>query len=421
MNRQELQVTSTTRPTDWALGQGGGLFAPLHSSLQQHKDSVRQPLLTPKNTQQSDGISVRNRRTKAAAPHTLSFGFVMRDFARRVLSRHISSSNVLVIARDATSAAKEGMTARARNQTAHNVYDSVDFQSPYSIGGTFLLHAAVEGHDFHAIDFGKDEREQSTEWVQTLDEWWASFGDANNTIAGTPIRWSSTSSTPKWIIAAVFDHYDPARLELVDKVWAGADRFLSECTMTYVVVAMHSRKVGGSYEYGGLEAAKALLDHRYKLQALQLSHYHTDPGKEAWTEAKYGPNAFFKGVEEVQELLRWGADTAERYNGGKESEIFTAYVFATQGLDLAIPSSRIFVDNTPRAIAEDSTLQINHDKPLDFKPCPQATLDPKLNISFTEVGRIRRAASSASKLKNILPRPVATSSFLETHRSKLRC
>jgi len=132
-------------------------------------------------------------------------------------------------------------------------------------------------------------------------------------------------------------------------------------------------------------AAKALLDHRYKLQVLQLSHYHTDPGREAWTEANYGPNALFKSLDSVQEMLRWGADVAARYDNGNESNVFTAYIFATQGLDLAIPSNRIFIDDNSRVMGKESTLQINLYKPVQFKDCPQSNMEPKLDIAFAEV------------------------------------
>lgn len=374
---------AATRSAAWTLRRDKGL-APV--SLKDHREqdggSGQQP--------RSDEIPIRKLSTDTELPYyTPSFGFVMRDFARRVLSRHISSSNVLVIAPDATSAAKEGMEARARNQTDNNPYDNADFRSSYSIGGTFLLHAAMEGHDLHAIDFGLDKRGKYTEWGQSLDTWWESFGSEEDgeIAAKSEKRWSSTSSQPRWIIAAIFDHFDPHKLDLVDKIWSmGANHFLTESTMTYVVIAMHSRKVGGSYEYGGLAAAKALLDHRYKLQTLQLSHYHASPGTEGWTEAKYGPNAFLKRLENVQDLLRWGADTLERYSDAKGDEVFTAYIFATQGLDLAIPSRSIFAEDPSKRHEENSTFAINTNKTFGFKACPQSAMEPKLDLSFIEVG-----------------------------------
>jgi hypothetical protein len=145
---------------------------------------------------------------------------------------------------------------------------------------------------------------------------------------------------------------------------------------------MHSRKRNDKYEFGGLAAARTLLEYRYKLQTLALSHYYAEPGKEGWTEQRYGPNAIFKTREEVEELLKWGADEASRHG---EDRVFTAYIFATQGLDLAIPSSRVFIDDSSRVIGTESTHQINLYKSLQFKPCPQANMEPKLNITFSEI------------------------------------
>ena len=328
-----------------------------------------------------------NLSTDSTFPGRPAFGFVMRDFARRVLSRHIASSNVLVVSPDATRAAKHGIRVKANNHTAKNPYDDVDFQSPYSIGGTFLLHAAFEGHDIHAIDFGSDQSGSSVEWSTSLDQWWAAFTNSNARSSEDPRRWSSSKSTPKWILAAIFDNFHPTNFDLIDQVWTGADQFLNETTITYVVVALHSRKVNDTYQYGGLAAARALLDRRYRLQTLMLSHYHTDPGKEFSTEQKYGPNALFKTTEDVQDLLRWGADAVKRLTTGHNDQHFTAYIFGTQGLDLAIPSNRIFIDDKSRVIGDESSPQINLYKPLEFKPCPQSLREPKLDISFTKVGK----------------------------------
>lgn len=293
---------------------------------------------------------VRNLSSKSF-PYSPPFGFVMRDFARRVLSRHISNSNVLVIASDATAAAKDAIQSIKENKES-NPYDHVDFQSPYSVGGTFLLHASAEGHGIHAIDAGVDKKGTLIESSHSLGDWWSSFG---NKIIKNNNWWSSTrESKPKWIIAAVID----IDFGHEDSVWQGAETFLQESTITYFVVAMHSRKdQGGKYEYGGLAATSALLSRRYKLQTLLVSHYHADPGEESQTAERYGPNALFQSTGQTKEFLRWGADSATQYNGN--NSVFTAYIFATQGLDLAIPSSRVFLHEESRIIGDESTKQIN--------------------------------------------------------------
>ena len=334
---------------------------------------------SPKHSDNSP-LLVRNLSSESI-PYSLPFGFVMRDFSRRVLSRHISNSNVLVISSDATAAAKDASRGKKQQEEGTNPYDTVDFESPYSVGGTFLLHAAAENHTLHAIDAGVDKEGRRIEWSRTLDDWWASFGSTNIDLSTTKNNWWSSSrvSQPKWIIATVFDL--PFGHE--DYIWNGAEAFLRESTATYLVVSMHSRKVGyNEYEYGGLAAANALLGHRYKLQTLMVSHYHVNSGEESYIAKKYGVNALIKSLDEMKDFLRWGADSAIKHG---TVDVFTAYIFATQSLDLAIPSNSVFLNGTSRVISDESTTQINLYKPVEFKQCPQATVKQKLNIQFGKV------------------------------------
>jgi len=171
-----------------------------------------------------------------------------------------------------------------------------------------------------------DKDGTTAEWNQTLDDWWASFEDPNPN-RGPTRKWSSSKTTPKWIIAAIFDHFHPNKLEAVDQVWLDSERFLNESTMTYVVVAMHARKLRDSYEFGGLLAARALLDHRYKLQVLQLSHYHTDPGHETGTEAKYGPNAFFEIIGQCSRNAPLGSGDGNKIRAPKRKHGFYSLHF----------------------------------------------------------------------------------------------
>jgi hypothetical protein len=403
----------------------------------------------------SNNLAIRNLSTESLSLFQPPFGFVMRDLARRILSRHITTSNILVVAPDAISAAKDGIQRRRRQlqqqeqskslssntHNSKNPLDTVDFTSPYSIGGTFLLHAAAEGHVLHAINYGEssDEHDNNNNnnnyWNNhTLDDWWKSFEQAvkveqsSNQQQHQKHWWSSSSTLsasapqqqqqqhhqehlqrPNWILAAVVD----LPLGQEDALWAGAGQFLRESTTTYFVVALHARQRqrhnsgdNNNVEYGGLAACQALLNRRYKLQVLLVSHYHVErPGDEGWTEQHFGPNALFSSTDKVKEFLTWGATAAARYqdagygpeHGGvglgggvpikedAEGHIFTAYIFATQGLDLAIPSNRVFLHDTSRVVGEESTTQINRYKPLQFKPCPQASLTPALGLQFAEV------------------------------------
>jgi hypothetical protein len=416
------------------------------------------------NNNNNNNLVIRNLSTESLSLFQPPFGFVLRDLARRILSRHITNSNILVVAPDAISAAKDGIQRqRQRRQQQEQEQDSkilssntpqntkntmspvdtVDFTSPYSIGGTFLLHAAAEGHVLHAINYGEradqhddDNNDKNNNYYfwnnHTWDDWWQSFEEIMKAEPSSnqqerqqrrrqqqqqqQQRWWSSSSTlsasvtqqqrPNWILAAVVD----LPLGQEDAIWAGARQFLQESTTTYFVVALHSRQRqrqqhqhnsgdSDTVEYGGLAACQALLSRRYKLQVLLVSHYHVEhPGEEGWTEEHFGPNALLSSTDKVKEFLTWGAAAASQYqdtghrpehgDGGDKDAggpIFTAYIFATQGLDLAIPSNRVFLQDTSRVMGEESTTQINRYKPLQFKPCPQASLTPALKLEFSEV------------------------------------
>ena len=156
----------------------------------------------------------------------------IKSFAERVLSRHISSSNVLVVASDAVSL--------GANESQKKIPDP----TTATIGGLFLAHAAAEGHDIHAVDFGLDGACVEPACDLSLDSWWKSFLSPAHPVR--PRNWfpASTKSLPKWIIATVVDTTDSIeKTQLMDSVWKWkAESLLSEATMTYVVVTLHAWK-----------------------------------------------------------------------------------------------------------------------------------------------------------------------------------
>jgi hypothetical protein len=317
------------------------------------------------------------------------FGFVMRDFARRVLSRHIVNSNILVVGSDATTAAKY---AHSRNYT-DNPYDTTDYQSHYSIAGTFALHATAEGHSLYAIDYGAKE-------TATIDDWWLSFQNPLSASEHNNQWWSSTHSRsrPGWILAAVFD----LRFGFQDRLWDQSTKFLSESTVTYAILAMYSQLLpDDSLVMDGLVAAEALLGRRYKLQVLLVSHYDAGTDNKDATFESYGPNGLLGSIENIKEFLQWGAEAAVRHSRRLPDERgvpFTAYIFATQGLDLAIPSSRVYLSEESRLHPDESKTQVNLYKPLLFKPCRQAQLYPQINVTFDTVS----TGLSSRKNKRVL-------------------
>jgi hypothetical protein len=314
----------------------------------------------------------------------------MEEFSKRVLSRHITSSNVLVVAPDAIQVAKHSSSTLLLQKM---LIDGRMIEN-FSVGGTFLLKSAKEDHSIHAIQSqDKYASQQGDSSSTTLDEWWTSFDDIyrNRTmIEVAKEKWLSVSAVsagvkdekPTWILLAVFD----STFGTEDSVWRESTLFLKECTVTYIVMAMHSVKQSdGTFRYGGLKAAELLLQRRYKLQTLSVSHYHAENDTSNSIYDKFGPNALFQSVEKVKEMLQWGADAAQRYeNGSVDNEIFTCYVFATQGLDLAISSPVTYLRSG--AISIDPLKDVfTLDTVLSLKGCEPSLEKENMELYFKKV------------------------------------
>ena len=310
-----------------------------------------------------------------------SFGSVMSEFACRVLSRHITSSNILVIAPGAVLAAKDAFRLEAMKQL-----DSNDGRPQNnSIGSAFLRYGISEGHAIHAINSFTKEESVALESGVTLDSWWKSFEDGKNFNDVSKGWWSSEPvEKPNWIMLAVFD----SDFGYENDVWKEAESFLEDCTVTYFVVAIHSiKRSDGSYEFGGTTAMDSLLRKKYKLQILSSSHYYTNADNARDILERYGPNALFQSVEKLNDYLRWGADAAERY-GNPDDTVFTTYIFATQGLDLAIPAPQQYLQDAGRAI--DVFDQLSMQNLSSLKSCPLAKSE-EIDFVFNEVSCVFRS------------------------------
>ena len=337
----------------------------------------------------------------------------MEDFARRVLSRRIASSNVLAFSADAERAA--AIIARGRGEGRLGIGEGYDaghdgdgsdgygdgdsdgLEADRSVGAEFLRRASRQGHRVHGVGNSKDAR--------TLDEWWSSFptpGDGKGAEVGEGER------RPDWILLAVID--PPPGEEDAALSPGSASTFLSEATLTYVVLGVRARlrpKVtagmgndgGGGpeeeeleIEAGGLESVRTLLRYKYKVQVLSASHYHVpDPetGEGAW-----GPNRLLREGD-AADFFRWGAEGARRGARSNRSSTFRAYLFATQGLDLAIPSPRLYVNET-RAV------DVSGDG-VPYVECPRR--HERANIEFRDKVRKGRAFGQCREATAESPRP----------------
>ena len=320
-------------------------------------------------------------RTSLTTGNSSFFGSVMHAFACRVLSRHITSSNILVITPGAVLLAKEAFKLIETEE----MYTSNDLQKTHSVGGAFLQYGVLEGHTIHAISSLHSEKEsQKGKSQPTLDTWLNSF-DVDKVSNDSSKWWCSTKphdkpacDKPTWILLAVFDL--PFGSE--NSVWEEAEYFLEACTVTYIVIAIHSTKrQDGSYKFGGMDAIESLLDRKYKLQVLSSSHYHANKSNAREIFERYGPNALFQSAEKFEGFLRWGADAAQRY-GKPKDDLFTSYIFATQGLDLAIPTPQVYLRDGAKEIDVFNKHAMDNLPPL--KSCLEANSEG-LDFYFNEV------------------------------------
>jgi len=136
---------------------------------------------------------------------------------------------------------------------------------------------------------------------------------------------------PSWILLAVFD--PPHGREDSALTSEAATSLLSACTVTYIIHRISASQMG-SY---GAKAADALIRRGYKVQVLSTSHF----------VRKYPANTLLDTNTSVANLLRlgWALSAKGKALGNEDAgNMFHAYLFATQGLDLAIPSQREYLD-----------------------------------------------------------------------------
>ena len=243
-------------------------------------------------------------RIPGYAPHSNAtlFGYVMRDFASRVLSRHIFSvtgpgADVLVVSKD---------DVAVMDATDDTTGTSLSFRA---VGPGFVRHAMKQGHNVHTLS-----RLEDASWQMNNED---------------------TAKMPSWILLAVFD--PPHGMEDNVLTSEAATSLLSECTVTYIVYCISASQKG----LYGARAADDLIRSGYKVQVLSTSHFVRG----------YLANTLLdtNSSKSVAKLLRlgWAQSVEGKTKGnddGEDNNMFHAYLFATQGLDLAIPSQREYLD-----------------------------------------------------------------------------
>jgi len=264
-------------------------------------------------------------------------GRVLKEVCTRLLSRSIAQSNVLIVSSDVVKPSFITHTVLEKSRDTSGIFN-VD-HGPAEV---VTSHSSMNGHDTYLLPTSTNLNQW---WDQNQNSSWflmAYFAPQN--------RHDSSSSTPETSIDEMFH---PSR---VSKLMNGA-------TMTYIVIAVHSYARLPGYEQDhaeaesntgkrikmlGLTAVQTLLDSKYKVQLLASSHLDA---KEV-----YRPNHLFKSQQDVANFLSSGARLAssiqhdgsdDNGHANEEPARFDALFFATQGLDLAIPSrlSYLTLDN----------------------------------------------------------------------------
>lgn len=246
----------------------------------------------------------------AANSNSTYFGYVMRDLAARLLSRHTivegEDSNVLVVSKDFVSSSSSRQQVFTTSPTIEELIVNA------SVGPSFVRYATKEGHQVHSVGISNG-RDATNE----LTAWWEAQG-------------SSVSGPPRSIRLALFDPPAGSENALASEV---VSRILSKVSIKYIIFrvsasGMVTKYGDNEFIFSGVESVISLADMDYKISLLSSSH------SLKW----FQPNALI-GRDSASEFLRRGAGKAAETGDGT----FTSYLFATKGLDLAIPSQREYI------------------------------------------------------------------------------
>ena len=249
---------------------------------------------------------------------TIMHGRVMKELCKRVLSRDIAQSNVLIVSPDVK---KTTMLYPNNNHPLSQDDRYQAFETHNGPSKVVLSTSLEENHHTYIVPPSK-----------LLNDWWqediASFSEKAN-----------------WFLLSYFipgNAHDNDIDTILHQNNVG--RLLNDATLTYIVFEVKAQYVSnGTLEYSGLHAIQTLLDANYKVQLLASSHFDE--------KAIYRPNHLFKTQIDAQKFLLSGVEVASQHDSGEcegkqqldangeECEgQFHSLLFATQGLDLAIPS-----------------------------------------------------------------------------------
>ncbi|CAB9504937.1 Protein of unknown function (DUF229) [Seminavis robusta] len=262
---------------------------------------------------------------------TLSlYGHVMRELTQRICARQIAQSNILVVSPEAPSVVE--LLQQQQTSIDEDDVGKLRRTIQHAVGGSTLIDVHKQGHTYYGFN--------TTTTV--IDDWWTSLEEGSN------------SNKPSWFLLAMFDH-GPQN----DQVISHSLKLLKEATVTYIVLGFGAYPQNSKKSYGQ-QAIQHLIDLKYKVQTLSASHLPLTEG--------------------LSSLLKPNADITQRrlpllFKGIEHLANFTTtpvlgYVFATQGLDLAIPTATLYEPTVTRHM-------------VSYKQCPASSL----RVEFAPVSK----------------------------------
>lgn len=293
------------------------------------------------------------------------FGYVMRDLSNRLLppsspqqkrrrryQRQSSPSNILVVCPEADKIIAE---IKEKNVTTIASKNELIKSYRYRIGEAFLVESIYYGHDVIGVDSN------------------TGMFDEND------FRVSD-------ITLAIFD---PRERQEDGVISTALEEYIRSGIMQFATLRISSSLSSTSSleerttknddaQMRGLKASEIFFDAGYKLQVLSSSHAPTD-GRNP-----YGPNTLLKDVGDVERFLSFGASLAHNAEHIRSSNYrsdqsttsagtpvnFHSILFATRGLDLAIPTRMAYLDLT--GYGNDPVLNIEKDG-IPYLNCPRSS------------------------------------------------
>ena len=320
--------------------------------------------------------------TKGKTKTTMAlYGHVMRELVTRICARQIAQSNILVLSPEAPYVVdwmhQQEQQQLHSNSNQKDEASSLQRQLQHAVGGSTLLHVHRQGHATFGLNSTTTATttKSSTTSTTVVNDWWTSFDTAQ------------AAQRPGWILMTMYDHGWQNDVLMQDSA-----QLLQEATLTYIVLGIgaypSSHTTTDAASSYGQKAIQDLLRHKYKVQMLSLSHMAT----EVYMQDLVQPNAditstnvaaLFEGLQEV-------ANTTQTPVLG--------YVFATQGLDLAIPTATYYQPKLPPLL--DPTNFEKHSG-ITYREC-NASDHHRLRIAFV----LTDPSSSSETFANDTPPPI---------------